>query len=123
MYVLFIKQMAIDWVTTSDASAALIGAGWSSIYNVSTPGMLGGKAFIISVVARLLSTTELASKMSSLDDHQKNQLFVAIANALDTYRTKGNGFKGALQGVAIDLIGQEVLRTFNMEDKALISSQ
>ena len=112
----------MDWVKTSDVSAALVGAGWSSIYNTSTPGMLSVKAGVISVLARLLSTTDIASKMTAMDENQKNQLLVAIANALDSYRTKGSVFKGALQGVAIDLIAQEILKTFGMEDKGLISS-
>jgi hypothetical protein len=112
----------MDWVTTSDISAALVGAGWSSVYNTSTPGMLAVKAGIISVLARLVSTTDFASKMTAMDANQKNQLLVAIANALDSYRTKGGPFKNALQGVAIDLIGQEILKTFNMEDKVLIGS-
>ena len=112
----------MEWVTTSDVSAALVGAGWSSVYNTSTPGMLGIKAGVVSVLARLLSTTDFASKMTSMDSNQKNQLLVAIANALDSYRTKGSPFKGALQGVAIDLIGQEILKTFNMEEKVLIGS-
>jgi hypothetical protein len=90
---------------------------------MGTPAMFAVKTIIISVAARLASTSNMMSgETLGLDGAQKNQLIVAVLNAIDSYaRSKNQSvLKAVLSGVSIDLIGQEVLKLTKMEDKTLI---
>jgi len=110
-----------EFLKTSDLMAVLVAAGWSNVYNISNPMTMGLRSGVISIIARLLSSSEFSKKMTSLNSNQKNQFVVAILNAMEAYRSKSSVMKGAFTGVAIDLIGQEVLNTFNFDDQSLIS--
>ena len=110
-----------EFLKTSDLMAVLVAAGWSNVYNISNPMTMGLRSGVISIIARLLSSSEFSKKMTSLNSNQKNQFVVAILNALEAYRSKNQVMKGAFTGVAIDLIAQEVLNTFNFDDQSLIS--
>ena len=114
----------MDILMTSDIAAAMVGAGWSTAYNTSTPGYAAMKALAISMVARILSTSEsLKSFTGTLNTDQKNQLLVAILNAGSAYMKRENLWKTTLSGVSIDLVSQEVLKLMNFEDKALFTSK
>ena len=110
-----------EFLKTSDLMAVLVAAGWSNVYNISNPMTMGLRSGVISIIARLLSSSEFSKKMTSLNSNQKNQFVVAILNAMEAYRSKSSVMKGAFTGVAIDLIAQEVLNTFNFDDQSLIS--
>jgi len=110
-----------EFLKTSDLMAVLVAAGWSNVYNISNPMTMGLRSGVISIIARLLSSSEFSKKMTSLNSNQKNQFVVAILNAMEAYISKSSVMKGAFTGVAIDLIGQEVLNTFNFDDQSLIS--
>jgi hypothetical protein len=115
--------MSTQFLTSSDVSAAIVGAGFSSVYGMGTPMMFAVKTIIISVAARLSSTsTMMSGEALGMDPSQKNQLIVAVLNAIDSYaRSKNQSvLKAVLSGVSIDLIGQEVLKLTRMEDKVLI---
>jgi hypothetical protein len=113
------------FLTTSDVSAALVGAGFSSIYSTGTPAMFAVKSLVISVVSRLASTsTFMSTSLGSMDAGQKNQLVVGILSAIESYaRSKNqNVLKAVVSGISIDLIGQEIIKLTNMEDKVLMGN-
>ena len=108
-----------DFLTTADLAAAIVAAGWANVYGTSNLAMNAMKAGVISAVARVLSQSTVI-QMDSLDADKKNQILVAVLNALDAYRSKGNPVKFALTGTAIDLIGQEMLKLTGMTDKVIL---
>jgi hypothetical protein len=106
-------------VTTSDVFAGVVGAGYSSVYGMASPGMSAVKAAVVSSVARLVSESTMLPA-TALTTDTKNQIVVAVLYALDSYRTKGNPLKGAVTGVSVDLIAQEVMKLLNFTEKSLI---
>ena len=109
------------FVMTSDISAALIGSGFASVYNLGTPGMYAVRSAAVSILARMLTqSTALSGAMPTMTEGSKNQLFVATLGALVSYFRKGNVMEGAISQSAIDLIAVEVLRSIGMEDKVLL---
>ena len=110
-----------NFLTSSDISAALVGAGYSSVYGMGSPAMVAVKTLVISVVARIASSSETFGGSSTYTE-QNNQLVVAVLNAIDSYaRSKNQSMiKAVLSGISIDLLGQEVLKLTKMEDKVLI---
>jgi hypothetical protein len=117
--------ISTQFLTSSDVAAALVGAGYSSVYQNSTPGMFAAKSLVISIIARLASgSTFMSGETLGLDGNQKNQLLVALMNALEAY-SKGNKssvMKAVISGVSVDLLAQELLKIIRMEDKVLIGS-
>jgi hypothetical protein len=111
------------FLSSSDISAALVGAGFSSVYGMGSPGMYALKSLVISVVSRVASSSTMLSG-TPMDSSQKNQMIVAVLNAIDSYaRSKNQSvMKAILSGVSVDLLGQEVLKLTQMEDKALWSN-
>jgi hypothetical protein len=113
----------ILFLSTSDVSAAIVGAGFSSIYGNSTPGMQAIKSLVISIIARLLSTSAMISKSAvSLDDGQKDQIVVGVLSAIESYfwKPKQSVFKGVISGISIDLVAQEVLKLIRLPDSSII---
>ena len=112
----------MNFVTSSDVTAALVGAGFSEAYGgPGSPGMLAARSFVISVVARVASSsTTLTTAVPSLDGNQKNQLIIGVLNGIASYYKKEKVLKGVVSGVSIDLIASEILRLTNMEDKVWI---
>ena len=112
-----------SFVTTSDISAALVGAGFSSVYGISTPPMQALQALVVSIVARLASdSTMMTDNMKNMTSGQKNQLIVGILSGIFGYyrNPKASMFKSLITGVSQDLIGQEILTTFNFTDSTLL---
>ena len=107
----------MEFVTSSDLTAALVGAGFSEAYGgPGSPAMLAAKSFVISVVARMASqSTSLSSAIPALD-----QLIVGILNGFSSYYKKDAVLKGIVSGVSIDLIASELLKLTNLEDKTWI---
>ena len=112
----------MEFVTSSDLTAALVGAGFSEAYGgPGSPAMVAAKSFGISVVAHMASqSTSLSSAIPALDGNQKNQLIVGILNGLASYYKKEKVLRGVITGVSVDLIASELLKLTNMEDKAWI---
>jgi len=112
----------MNFVTSSDISAAIAGSGFSEVYGgPGSPGMLAARSFIISVVARMVSSsTTMSSVVTSLDTNQKDQLIVGLLNGIASYYKKERVLKGIMGGISIDLIAMELLKLTNMEDKVLI---
>ena len=111
------------FVTTSDVSAAIVGAGFSSVYGISTPPMQALQALVISIIARLFSdSTMVTNNMTNMTAGQKNQLIVGVLSGILGYykNPKGSMFKSIITGVSQDLIGQEILTTFNFTDSTLL---
>jgi hypothetical protein len=111
------------FLTTSDVSAALVGAGFSTVYGISTPPMQALQAMVISIIARLFpDSSMITNNITSMNEGQKNQLIVAVLSGIMGYykNPKGSMFKAVVTGVSQDLIGQEILKTFNFEEKSLL---
>jgi hypothetical protein len=120
-----ITTTTTQFLTSSDVAAALVGAGYSSVYQNSTPGMFGAKSLVISIIARLASSsTFMSGDTLGLGGNQKNQLLVALMNALESYArgNKSSVVKAVISGVSVDLLAQELLKIIRMEDKVLIGS-
>jgi hypothetical protein len=113
-----------SFITTSDISAAIVGAGFSSIYGLSTPPMVALQALVVSIVARLASDSSmLTSTMSTpISSSNKNQLIVGILSGIIGYyrNPKASMIKTLITGVSIDMLGGEVLQTFNFQDTVLL---
>jgi hypothetical protein len=103
---------------TSDIFVAAVGAGYAGVYGMS-PGMVAVKASLISSVARMVSESKMMPA-TALTADAKNQIVVAVLHALDAYRVKGSVLKGAVNGVSIDLIAQEVMKLLNFTDQSLL---
>ena len=112
----------MNFVTSSDVTAALVGAGFSEAYGgPGSPGMLAARSFVISVVARMASSsTTLTTAVPSLDTSQKSQLIIGVLNGIASYYKKEKVLKGVVSGISIDLVATEVLKLLNMEDKVLV---
>lgn len=106
-------------VMTSDLFAGAVGAGFSSVYGMGSPGMVAVKASVISAVARMVSESTMLPA-TALTSDAKNQIVVAVLHALDAYRGKGSPLKAAVSGVSVDLIAQEVMKLLNFTDKSLL---
>ena len=112
----------MNFVTSSDIAAAMVGAGFSEVYGgPGSPGMLAARSFLISVVARMVSSsTTMSGVITSLDTNQKNQLIVGLLNGAASYYKKERVLKGVMGGISIDLIAMELLKLTNMEDKVIL---
>jgi hypothetical protein len=111
------------FLTTADVSAALVGAGFSTVYGISTPPMQALQAMIISIISRLFSDSSMmTNNLTNMNEGQKNQLIVAVLSGIMGYykNPKGSMLKAVVTGVSQDLIGQELLKTFNFDDKSLL---
>jgi hypothetical protein len=66
----------------------------------------------------------MSTSLGSMDAGQKNQLVVGILSAIESYaRSKNqNVLKAVVSGISIDLIGQEIIKLTNMEDKVLMGN-
>ena len=113
---------AMEFITTSDLTAALVGAGWGEIYGgPGSPAMAAVKSFVISVIARMVSKSpSVTSAIPSLTGSQKNQLIVGILSGFASYYKKEKLLRGVLSGVSIDLLASELLSLTNTADKAWI---
>ena len=109
-------------VTTSDLFAAGVGAGFSSLYGMGSPGTTAIKAAVISAVSRMVSESTMLPDMSLTND-AKNQIVVAVLHALDAYSGKGNPLKSAVSGVSVDLIAMEVMKLLNFTDQSLLGGK
>jgi hypothetical protein len=113
-----------SFITTSDVSAAIVGAGFSSIYGMSTPPMVALQALVVSIVARLASdSTMMTSTMTTtMSSSNKNQLIVGILSGIIGYyrNPKTSMFKTIISGVSMDLLGSEILQTLNFPDTVLL---
>ena len=109
------------FLSTSDVSAAIVGAGYSYVIGLGNPGMYAVRSLVVSMLSRMASEAEMLQS-DNFDANQKNELIVAILSAIDGYVRSRNQsvFKSILSGVSVDLIGQEILKTMRLEDKAIV---
>ena len=106
---------------TSDLFAGAVGAGFSGLYRIGSPGYMAARAVLISSVARVISESSFGGSVNMSAD-AKNQLVVAVANAIDSYRGKGSPMKGAVTGVSIDLIANEVMKLIGMTNTTVVGN-
>ena len=106
-------------VTKSDLFAGAVGAGFSSVYGMGSPGMSAVKAATVSSIARMVSESTMLPA-TPLTSDTKNQIVMAVLYALDAYRVKGSPLKAAVSGVSVDLIAQEVMKLLNFTDSNLV---
>jgi len=113
----------MDFVTTSDISAAITGAGFANVYGMNVMQQTT-QSFVISVIARMAAQSEMFAQLMvvKLDKQQKNELVVAILSAAASYWKKGSIMKGALSGVSIDLVSVEVIKMLGLADSAILST-
>ena len=113
-----------SFITTSDISAAIVGAGFPSVYGLSTPPMQALQALVVSIVARLASDSSvLTSTMTTtMSTGNKNQLIVGILSGIIGYyrNPKGSMIKTVITGISMDMLGGEILQTFNFQDTVLL---
>ena len=111
-----------DLVTKSDVSAAAIGAlfGYAHIGHY-TLGMQSALAFVSSVVARMVSSSQWSQRVSTMSSSNKNIFLVGAINAVYAYMKKRNMLNGALVGVSVDVVSVEVLKLMSMDDTVLWS--
>ena len=115
---------AYSFITTSDISAAIVGAGFSSIYGLSTPPMQALQALVVSIIARLASDSSVvtSSMTTNMTNGNKNALIVGVLSGIIGYyrNPKGSMIKTVITGVSMDLLGSEILQTFNFQDTVLL---
>jgi hypothetical protein len=100
----------------SDIAAGIVGYVYADTLNTAKPSMQATQSFVVSVIARIASKAGMGSFMGKLDDTQKNQLIVAILSALAGSYKGGSPLKGALTAMSIDLLAEDLIRMFNIED-------
>ena len=110
---------ASDMLRYSDLTAGITGAAFASAYGLGSPGMAAGQAVITSILARLLSDSLIKDRFDSLSDEGKNQLIVGLLGAIYSYSKKGSVWKAALTSISIDLIGNEIIKLFKMDDGSI----
>jgi hypothetical protein len=109
----------LNFLTPSDVSTALVAAVWGNAYGSKSLMYDAYKAYMISVVSRLISSNYYADQ-APLSRAQKNQVIVGIFNTIEGYRIKRGLAKSALSGIAIDLIGSDLVTLIGMDpDKDL----
>ena len=113
-----------SFITTSDISAAIVGAGFSSIYGLSTPPMQALQALVVSIIARLASDSSMvtSSMTTNMTNGNKNALIVGVLSGIIGYyrNPKNSMIKTVITGVSMDLLGSEILQTFNFQDAVLL---
>ena len=114
-----------QWLMKSDVGAALAGALFKSAFP-SFDGSMGNvalRSLVISIVARILSTSSALPLVGNLNSGQKNELFVAVMGALSGYYMHGHhSLQGGVAHVSIDLMGDALLSVLGMSDGELLAA-
>ena len=111
----------MDILTVNDVSAGLIGYLFAMEFVHTKPINQAIQSLIVSAVARMLSESSWASMMNKLNTGQKNQLIVAALSAVSSSVQHRSVTKGALAGVSIDLLAEDVVKLLGMNDTSLIT--
>jgi hypothetical protein len=114
----------MDLLSYSDIAAAVSGAAFAQVFgNSGSTQDVAVRSLVVSIVARILSkNATLTNTIPVLNEDAKNQLCVAVLNAVYAYYKRQNMARVVLSGVSIDLIGAEILRTLNLNDTVLFST-
>ena len=105
-------------VMTSDLVTGAVGGGTAMVYKNAGVGYAASRSATTAIVARLV--TSAIKNQTNLSTDVKNQLVVAAISATDAYVNKRNPVKGAVTGVSVDLIANEIMRMLGLADAVLI---
>ena len=115
----------MDLLTYSDITAGLSGAVFAEVIgNIGSTQSVAVRSLVVSIIARILSKNLTVTNTipAFLNEEAKNQLSVAVLNAVYAYYKKQNVAKLVVSGMSIDLIGTEILRTLKLDDTVLFST-
>lgn len=119
----YLTMNGIEFLKSSDISAALVGAGFSTAYAMpGSPAMQAVQSAVVSIVARVVASSKMLAAVTpvGVTGDQKNQIVVAALSAAVGYYKRHGLLKSALTGVSIDLLSQEVLTVLNMTDMNIV---
>ena len=108
-----------DILKMSDITSAGTSALISTIYGRSGVGRRAAESVLISIVARNLSGM-FTSVGEDVTQSTKNQVWVALLNALVAFGMKQSVAKRVVHGVSADLMSDYLYTAFEIDDKVLI---
>ena len=111
----------MNLLTINDVAAGAVGYIFAKEFVHTKPTHQAIQSLVVSSVARMLSTSQMASALTSLNTGQKNELIVGVLSAVCSSIQHRSVTKGALAGVSIDLLAEDVVRSIGMSDSSLIS--
>ena len=108
------------WVTNSDLASAITAV----LFKYSLPsfagsyGMLATRAFVISVIARMVPG--YSTSVTSINDSQKSAIVVAILGGVSQmiWYKNSSVMSGVVGSVSIDLLGNELLNLLGLPTDA-----
>ena len=114
--------MTYDLLSVSDITAAVVGYVYADQLHTRKPTVQAVQSLIVSVIARITANSGMSAFMGS-DTDIKNQIVVAVLSAIGSSYKGGGPMKGALSGVSIDLIAEDILRLLKIDDRGFFSMQ
>ena len=111
----------MDILTVNDVFASAVGYMFAMEFAHTKPINQAVQSLVVSAVARMLSESSWTNMMNKLNTGQKNQLIVAALSAACSSVQHRSVSKGALAGVCIDLLSEDVVKLLNMNDTSLFT--
>jgi hypothetical protein len=111
----------MDILTVNDVFASAVGYMFAMEFAHTKPINQAAQSLVVSAVSRMLSESSWTNMMNKLNTGQKNQLIVAALSAVCSSVQKRSASKGALAGVCIDLLAEDVVKILNMNDTSLFT--
>ena len=111
----------MDILTVNDVFASAVGFMFAMEFVHTKPINQAAQSLVVSAVARMLSESSWTSMMNKLNTGQKNEISVAALSAVCSSVQKRSASKGALAGVCIDLLAEDVVKLLNMNDTSLFT--
>ncbi len=109
-------------LTMNDAAAGAIGYMFAQQFALTKPTHQAVQSLIVSSVARMLSESSLTNAFTSLNTGQKNELIVGVLSAVCCSVQNRSVMKGAIAGMSIDLLAEDVVRLLGFSDKSLLGT-
>ena len=111
----------MDILTVNDVFASAVGYMFAMEFAHTKPINQAVQSLVVSAVSRMLSESSWTNMMNKLNTGQKNQLIVAALSAACSSVQHRSVSKGALAGVCIDLLSEDVVKLLNMNDTSLFT--
>ena len=112
----------MDYLLVSDIASALVGAFYANEFKYMKTDQAAAQAAAVSIVSRVASTLG-KDFYGPLNDAQRRGLSVVVLNALAAYYRKASPVKGALNGLSISLLTQEIMALIGMPEYVLWSTK
>ena len=111
----------MDILTVNDVFASAVGYMFAMEFAHTKPINQAVQSLVVSAVPRMLSESSWTNMMNKLNTGQKNQLIVAALSAACSSVQHRSVSKGALAGVCIDLLAEDVVKLLNMNESSLFT--